>query len=804
MAETLKRKIAQGEKALAQGDYRKAGARFEEAVGIDERAHAAWFGLGNVALGIGQQDTALEFLKRAVELQPKSAPYQQRLGELYGRMGEIKAGIRHLGEARRLQPRDIGILCSLSGAYANIANWSKVREILQEVVGLPQPRAGHYCLLGMAHQELGELDEALAAFRKASLLEPRYPDAWLSLGHLHLQRMQLEEAAQCLEKLFHLAPDLATTLNLAGDVALARADYREAANFFREGIGRAADSATMHAKLGIALVLSGDAIEAIDIMEQAFAMGVAEGWILEKLGLLFMTSGKLETARENLEMAVARQPHNLNAWNLLIVVYGKLGENEKAKQAAETVLEQDPRHTNALINLATWNSTHARNDRALELLQKALEIEPERALIYANMLWVMVQSSELSAADLLRVARAFNQNLCVALRRKDDFHDRDRDPERRLRIGWVSSDLNRHPVALFVLPFLPYFDRSRVEITTYFNSPRQDTLTHKIHFCSDRWRDVLALGDEALADLIRADEIDILVDLNGNTEGNRLMALARKPAPILVTWLGFPGTSGMSVMDYIFVPPDPLLEQGEWCAETPWPLPDCYGVRTGIPDVPIQPGLPSERLARPFTFACLNNFRKVSRRAIELWSRILLRVPEARLILVAIGGKDDTLVHDIEQRFEAHGIDPARLDIRGYLPVMEYLDCYNEADLCLDPFPFNGGTTGYDTIWMGVPFVTLPGDMLVSRMGKAILENVGLHELVAASEEDYVDIAVRLFHDRAHLKTLRENLRTRMQESPLMDAPRMARSLEAAFRGMWRHFLGEASTEAPAGEPHAQ
>jgi predicted O-linked N-acetylglucosamine transferase (SPINDLY family) len=796
MSEKLKRVIAKGKKALAREDYPEAGARFEEAVGIDERAHAAWFGLGNVALGIGQQDTALEFLKRAVELNPEAVQYQQRLGELYGRLGEVDAGIRHLAHARRLAPGDMGILCSLSGVYANVANWSKVREILQEVVKAPRPLAGHYCLLGMAHQELGELDQALLAFRKASVLDAHYPDAWLSLGHLYLQRLQLDEAAQCLEKLFVLAPQRATTLNLAGDVALARANYREAANFFREGITKAADSATMHAKLGIALVMCGDALEAIDIMEHAHEMGVAEGWILEKLGLLFMTSGKLETARENLEMAVARQPHNLDAWNLLIVVYGKLGESEKARQAAETVLEKDPRHTNALINLATWYSTRARNDKALELLQRALEFEPNRPITYTNMLWVMVQSSEVGAQDLLRVARAFDAHLCAALRRKDDFPDRDRDPERRLRIGWVSSDLNRHPVAMFVFPFLLHFDQNRVENTVYFNSHRQDAVTQQIRRCVDRWREVIGLGDDALADLIRADEIDIVVDLNGNTEDNRLMALARKPAPILVTWLGYPGTSGMSAMDYIFIPPDPVLEKGDWCAERPWPLPDCYGVRTGIPEIPIQPGLPSERSGRPFTFACLNNFRKVSQKAIELWCRILARLPEARLKLVAVGGKDDTLIHDVEQRFAQYGILPERLDIQGYMPITDYLACYNEADLCLDPFPFNGGTTGYDTIWMGVPFVTLPGDMLVSRMGKVILENVGLGELVARNEEDYVDIAVRLARDREHLKALRHALRERMQASPLMDAPRMARNLETAFRGMWQRYLAESAGAA--------
>lgn len=249
----------------------------------------------------------------------------------------------------------------------------------------------------------------------------------------------------------------------------------------------------------------------------------------------------------------------------------------------------------------------------------------------------------------------------------------------------------------------------------------------------------------------------------------------------------------MSAMDYIIVPPDPVLEAGAWCTETPWPLRDCYGVRTGIPDAPVQPGLPCERLEKPFTFACLNNFRKVSQGAIALWSRILQRVPESRLILVARGGRDSTLIRYIQEQFGRHGVAPERLDIRGVTPQREYFDTYNEVDLCLDPFPFNGGTTGYDSLWMGVPFITWPGEMLVARMGKAILDNVDLSELVVDSVGAYEDLAVALAQDLTRLKEMRWQLRERIQASPLMDAPRLARGLEAAFRGMWLRWCDSVS-----------
>ncbi|MDR2165273.1 MAG: tetratricopeptide repeat protein [Zoogloeaceae bacterium] len=799
MSETLKRLIEKGQKALKQKKYEEASTHFEAAIGTQERAHQAWFGLGEVALGIGQLDTAAQFFEHAVQLQPEVVLYQQRLGELYSHTGLAAEGIELLQRARRCAPRDASVLLSLAGAYARAGNWHQAKAVLQSVFRRVKPLAAHYCLLGLACQQLGELDAAREAFRKASVMDPRYPDAWLSLGHLYLQKRQMSEAERCLARLTGLAPGLPTTLNLAGDIALERQNYRDAANFFRAALEKAADSAALQVKLGIALVWCGNVLEAIDALENAHAAGAREDWVYEQLGLVFSTTGRLQTARENLEIAVEKSPDNLEAWNILINVYSRLGESEKARQAAETILARNPEHVNALINLASWYGDQARNEEALALMQKARTLAPHRSIVYGNTLWIMVHASEITADDVLEMARVFDRNLYRDLRRADDFRDRDRDPDRRLRVGWVSSDMNRHPVSMFVLPCLAHLDRGTAVETFVYSSTRDaDHVTERLKARADTWRDVVALGDDALADLIRADEIDIVVDLNGNTEGNRLMALARKPAPIMVTWLGFPGTSGMSAMDYILVPPDPVLERPGWSSEAPWPLPDCYGVRADLPEVAIEPGLPCERTGKPFTFACFNNFRKVSRKVIELWSRILVRVPEARLILVAKGGRDSVMTGYVREQFGQHGVDPARLEVRGYCPQAEYLASHNVADLCLDPFPFNGGTTGYDAIWMGVPFITLPGDMLVSRMGKAILENAGLSELVAPDADAYVELAVALAQDRARLKALRENLRERMRASPLMDAPRMARSLEGAFRGMWRRWLdGQAAETGP-------
>lgn len=795
MSNTIKQRLAQAEKALGRQDYEQAGALFEAIVTEQPEAHRAWFGLGEVALGIGQLDTAVPFLEHAVQLAPDTVPYLQRLGELYGRIGLIREGVEVLVQARRRAPKDLGVLASLSGAYVKAGDWHKARAVLKDLAALPGAGAGHWCLLGLACQELGELDAALAALKKATVLAPKYADAWLSLGHLYLQRKLLPDTERCLKKLFELAPNQVPTLGLAGEVALLHCNFREAADFYRAAARLAPGDALLQAKLALALVQSGDAKAAVDAMTRAHEMGLPEDWILENLGFLFTTRGQLDAARENLEMAVERQPGNLNAWNTLIVVYGKLGLLEKARQAAEKILEQDPHHANALVNLGGWYSDQARNEEALACYKRALAADPEGGgKVYTNLLWALVHSTETTVTDILDIARDFDRKLCLPLLRQDDFADRDRNPARRLRIGWLTSDMRSHPVATFVLPFIRELDGALVENFFYYNSRAADSVTEMAKSMADCWREVIGLGDEALAKLIRADEIDILIDLNGNTEGHRLLAVARKPAPIQATWLGYPGTSGMTAMDYILIPPDPVLEKGDWCTETPWPLPDCYGVRA-IPDRPVLPGLPCERLQRPFTFACLNGFRKVSQGAIRLWSRILLAAPDTRLLLIARGGNDGTMIEYVHGQFARHGIVPQRLEIMGMVGTNAYFDTYNEVDLCFDPFPFNGGTTGYDSIWMGVPFITWPGDMLVSRMGKPILENVGLAELVVESEDAYVDLAVALANDRERLKRLRANLRERMQASPLLDAPRMARNLEKAFREMWQKWCAQRGEE---------
>ncbi|HEX5126535.1 MAG TPA: hypothetical protein VFW00_07325, partial [Rhodocyclaceae bacterium] len=357
---------------------------------------------------------------------------------------------------------------------------------------------------------------------------------------------------------------------------------------------------------------------------------------------------------------------------------------------------------------------------------------------------------------------------------------------KKIRVGWVSGDLRDHAVGNFVVPILEQLDRTQFESIVYYNSHISDAMSQRARQATARWHATADMSDAQLAARIRQDDVHLLIDLAGHTDGSRLQVFAHRPAPVQATWLGYPSTTGLTSMDYVLVPPDPILLAGGWCSETPLALPDCYCARDAS-QLSTEAMLAQPCDANGFiTFGCLNNFAKVSPSAVATWARILDEVPDARLILVATGGTDDELVSDIRARFETLGVAAARLDIRSRMNLQTYRAAYREIDIGLDPFPFNGGTTGFDSLCMGAPFITLEGLGLHARMGGNLLRVIGLHELIASTVDDYVAKAVALASRREELRQIRVDLPQRMRASPLLDIKRFAHGLEQVFHKILR------------------
>ncbi|MSO81429.1 MAG: hypothetical protein EXQ97_07450 [Alphaproteobacteria bacterium] len=370
----------------------------------------------------------------------------------------------------------------------------------------------------------------------------------------------------------------------------------------------------------------------------------------------------------------------------------------------------------------------------------------------------------------------------------------DPDPSRRLRIGYVSGDLLDHSVARFIEPVLAAYDRATVEVTAYANFARPDEVTTRLAALVARWRDVARLDDAAAPAQIRDDRIDVLVDLSGHTAGGSPGLFALLPSPVAITWFGYPDTTGLAIEARIVDALTNPVEAACRGSEAPLRLPGflCYGQPSDAPPVAPSPlaasGVPS--------FGSFNDLAKLNDGVVALWARLLARVPVARLILKAWGLGDPTVVAATRARFAAQGIDPARIVALDRVAGMaNHLGQYARIDVALDPFPSNGTTTRCEALWMGVPVVTLAGNRHAGSVGVSLLARIGRAEWTAGSEEAYLNIAAGLVADPARLAAIRVGLRATVAASPLTDAPAFTRTLEAAYRSLWRRACTWADRE---------
>ncbi len=447
-------------------------------------------------------------------------------------------------------------------------------------------------------------------------------------------------------------------------------------------------------------------------------------------------------------------------------------------------MQLKPNYAGAYRNLANVYHDKGRPDLALESLRKAVELAPSAAEINSNLLYLVHFHPDFDSAAILREHRRWAERHARPLQRDPKPFGNSRLPERRIRVGYISPDFRNHVAGRMFKPLLAHHDHTQFEITCYADVAAPDLLTEELKRLADHWRSSYQVPDEQLADEIRGDGIDILVDLAQHSGRNRMLVFARKPAPVQVSWLGYPGTTGLDTIDYRLTDPflDPLGEGDQYYSEKSYRLPHsfwCYQPPDGQSEAVAAP--PQDRNGF-VTFGCMNRFAKVTPPTLALWRQVLQAVPNSRLRLHSkIGAHLDS----VRAFFREGNIADERITFVQRQPLAEYPPQYHSIDIALDPIPHGGGTTTCDALWMGVPVVTLAGRTAVGRGGVSILSNVGLPEFIACSGEEYVSIAAELANDRSRLSQLRSTLRQRMERSPLMDAPQFARNIEAAYRQMW-------------------
>lgn len=560
----------------------------------------------------------------------------------------------------------------------------------------------------------------------------------------------------------------------------------ESVNFYRRAI-ELAPPRTMEPSynLGLALVDMGRLQEAEQALLVALQINPLHGSAHMNLGNLYNVQARLREAELHYRAALlscSGDERLLNNLGLCLRRQHRYGEAESFFRKA---LEVNPRYATGLSNLAEFMALHGFMRESVELLRHAIAEDPSHAEAHSNLLFTMAHVDGMSPEELLDEHLAFAKQFEQPLRSTWRQHENSPEPERALRIGFVSADLRDHPVVRYLRPSLEVLRQGAWGFTlvAYNNSTQQDAETERYRPLFHEWHDVAHLGDEAMAEKLRHDGIDVLFDLSGHTGYNRLLTFARKPAPVQISWMGYVGTTGLEAMDYFIA--DPLLvpdTMRDQFREKLLMLPatTCFAPCEDAPEISPLPCLARGQ----FTFACLARMNKLNRRAVRLWSRILRAVPASRLMLSTMG--DGNPPQPLLAWFAEEGIDRERLHFVHVTSVEQMLALHAEIDLALDTMPYSGSTSSNHSLWMGVPTVTLAGQMPVGRMGVALNTLLGLDELLAHSEEQYVQKAVTAAASPEWLLPLRPTLRERFRACALGQPETVTTALAQSIREVWR------------------
>jgi predicted O-linked N-acetylglucosamine transferase (SPINDLY family) len=621
-----------------------------------------------------------------------------------------------------------------------------------------------YFNLGKVEKDRGRLAEAVQAFTQALRLQPNYYQAAVNLGGTYQAMGLLDEAIAQFELALSIQPNDALAINNLGTALRARGQHSRAEECYRRAIELQPRYAEAHANLST----------------------------------LLRERGLLDESEDLCRQAVNLNPNEPELWTHLGNTLHKRGRYDDACGSYRQALALDASCTTALAGIGNTLREQGALDEAIKWLLKGLEQGAAARFdntYWACLLFTLNYNPRVSCAESF----AYHQRFGAAVARRNAALDwrapaftNTREPGRRLRIGFVSPDFRVHSCAYFLLPLLSNLDRVAFEIVCYAEVVRPDEVTERFRKLADQWCDTVGMSDRELAMQITADGIDILLDIAGHTENNRLPVFGLRPAPVQMSWLGYPNTTGLRTMDYrltdAIADPDGDVSNNKCYSEQLLRLPQsflCFRPLTPMPEV--SP-LPAARTGH-VTFGSLNNFSKVTPEVLDLWAQLLNAVPGSRILLKAKQLEDAGVRRHVTEYFIEQGIGEERLSLMAALPAREdHFAQYHAIDIGLDPFPYNGTTTTCEALWMGVPVITVRGDRHAARVGASLLTHAGLSELVADDAAEFLRIAGALAHNHEKLVELRAELRARLQGSVLCDEVGFTRAMEEALRSAWQSW----------------
>lgn len=797
---------------------------YRELLEKDPRNADARHLLGMVAFQRGDCQGAAGHIREAIRMARWVPQFHNNLGLVLQGLGWNEEALASFQEAARLAPAYPEAQANLGKALEDLGRYQEAIPPLREALLLRPDFPPAWLWLGCAAQATGDLPEAIRAFQQVLARQADHVEANVNLSSALKQQGRFQEAETCCRRAIASRPDLAEAHANLGAILLNLKKYEEAEAACREALRLRPQLPEPYCNLGAVLSKLERADEARECCEEAVRRKPDSPEALNNLGNVLRTQNHMEEARACFERALAASPDYFEAWLNLGAVLRELGLTEEAVTACRETLRRRPDSAEAQNNLGNVLKEQGRIEEAQTSFREAIRLQPDLAQPYMNLAGTLKDQGRLEEAlSLCRKAMLMDpksdspfsnfffylhyDDLCEpetmfeehrrwgerygALTAAAEEHTNDRSPERRLRVGYLSPDFRRHSVAFFVEPVVAAHHRSEVEVYCYSNVTLPDAVTERIRAAADCWREIRGLPDQQVAELIRGDGIDILVDLAGHTGGSRLKVFARKPAPVQVTWCGYAATTGLAAIDYrltdALADPPGQTERlhTEELVRLPVPF-TCYRPADDAPEVSTLPALASGTV----TFGCFSFLAKVTPRMVAAWSALLERVPKARLVLKSAPLVDESTRRLVWERFGAHGVDPARVELLGPLGHREHLQAYDRIDIALDTFPYHGTTTTCESLWMGVPVVVLAGTTHASRVGVSLLTSVGLEDWVVSSLEEYIEWAAGMARQPERLAELRAGLRDRVAHSPLTDAAGFSSHLEEAYRRMWRRWCG--------------
>jgi len=713
---------------------------------------------------------------------------------------------------------DLGMIHGMLGA------WQPAEDCCRKALALDANSAAAHCNLGVALETQGRLAEAAESYRAALRLAPDEPQLYANLGVVLRRQGRLAEAAECCRQGLQHAPDDAALHLGLGVVHEALGDLAAAQTSYERACALNPNDADSHYNLGNVLLALERPAEAIGCYRTAVGLQPRHAGAHNNLARAQVALGRLRDAEANYRRVIALNQDNPGAHNNLGNVLSGLDRDDEAVLCFTNALRLKPDYAEAYNNLGSVYTSMDLLTEAIECFRQATALKPDFAEALNNLGRALRAQGKLAEGleafrQALRVKPDYDvahSNLLFSLnydesqtpaaifaehRRWGEIHghppailpppSNPPDPDRRLRVGYVSPDLRAHSVAYFLEPILAQHDRANIEVFAYaeVRQADYDATSRRLQGLCDHWLDTCGLSDADLARRMRADGIDILVDLAGHTAHNRLRAFACRPAPVQIGYLGYPNTTGLAAIDYRLTdawadPPGQEAFHSEQLVR----LADGFLCYAPPADAAPVGGVPAAS-AGHISFGSFNNFPKLSPGTLDLWARLLQDLPDARLILKNKSLQDAGARQHCTAFFAARGIGAERLELIGWVPSWrEHLALYARIDIGLDSFPYNGTTTTCEALWMGVPVITLAGDRHAARVGVSILSRLGLDELIAETPEQYAGIARRLSADPVRLAVLRSGLRKRMAGSTLCDANAFTRELEQTYRELWRRW----------------